>query len=146
MLMLGPFGLFISAGSWLLAGRRYRYAAFSAAVGLLTLFVAAWALIPALGPAGVFLSAAAAQFIAAMTRLIPLLRTEPQAFGIPTRNAFAVATAAAALYGTWAWAGWPVIPGCLLALGVLALGAFRWCLRQPERQLVLAVLTRRQAS
>jgi len=143
MLMLAPLTLYFSSGTWLFAGRRYTYAAVSGCLAVLVLALSAQVLIPWLGPAGVFLAAATGHLSGTLARFIPLLITGTAAFGVQTRNAFLAATAAVGGYGLWAWAGWPVLPGCVLCLGLLSLATFRWCLKPGEQQFLASIWAQR---
>jgi O-antigen/teichoic acid export membrane protein len=146
MLMTGPVVVFVAAGSWLLAARHYRFSAFSAGIAVLVLLVASLILIPELGPPGVFVAAAVALLVGATIRLLPLLRTAPQSFGVQTRNAFAVAAAASIAYGVWIWLDWPRLAGALVILLLLGMAAFLWCLKPNERRSILIAVTQHAAA
>lgn len=133
LLVVAPLALSVTAGAWLLAGRRYRYSAFCGGMAMLTLLTSAFVLIPRLGPAGVFLSAAMAHLVGALAKLLPMLKAHPSAFSPETRNALVIATATSLGYAMATWLGWPPLMSCFVALGILSITALRWSVSPAER-------------
>jgi O-antigen/teichoic acid export membrane protein len=142
MLILGPLSVNVILGSWLLAGRRYHYAAFSSSIALLALLLASAALIPWLGPIGVFLAAALGHIAGALTRLMTLLAEQPRIFRNQTRNAFVIAVATGLGYALWQNVGLPPLGGAVLAFALLIVAALRWATTANERDLLLKALAR----
>jgi O-antigen/teichoic acid export membrane protein len=140
MLVLGPLSVNVILGSWLLAARRYRYAAFSSSIALVALVLSSAALIPWLGPIGVFISAALGHVAGALTRLIALLSEHPGIVDKRTRSAFVIAIATALGYSLWHILGWPPLGGAFLALALLLAASLRWALTADERDLLFRSL------
>jgi O-antigen/teichoic acid export membrane protein len=142
MLVLWPLSVNVILGSWLLAARRYRFAAFSSSIALLVLLLSSTALIPWLGPTGVFIAAALGQVAGALTRLIALLAEQPGIFDHRTRDAFVIAVASALGYALWHLVGWPPLAGAVLALALLVAASLRRALTADERGLLFQSLAK----